>query len=114
MHRHLNVTASLKERNQFDMRFTPAFGSSTNLMGRLLADLTDDCLRDGRSARVREFKASIMSCSNGPNQAPMPCRWNASGAETLTQVQRARQALERGGNQSPPFLIQDIRDSLAC
>ena len=68
-----------------------------NLLERFSAGLTEDCVRDGSFASVKELNDSIVAYLKERQRAPQPYRGKASGAEILAKIQRARQALGQGG-----------------
>ncbi len=94
-HKHANVKAWLHKHKRFHMHFTPTSSSWMNLVERFFADLTQDCVREGSFASVKELKDSIVPYLEERNGAPKPYRWKASGAEILAKIQRARQALQQ-------------------
>ena len=94
-HKHANVQAWLDKHRRFHMHFTPTSSSWMNLVERFFAELTEDCVRDGSFASVKELKDSIVAYLEQRNRAPKPYRWKASGAEILAKIQRARQALQQ-------------------
>ena len=100
-HKHANVKVWLNKH----MHFTPTSSSWMHLVERFFADLTEDCVRNGSFASVKELKDSIVAYLEERNRAPKPYRGKASGAEILGKLQRARQALEQGGRQLSAILI---------
>jgi len=97
-HHHGTDKAWLNKHRRFQMHFTPTSSSWMNLVERFIADLTEDCVRDGSFTSVKELKDPIMAHLEQPNRATKPYRWKASGAEILAKIQRARQALEQSGS----------------
>lgn len=97
-HMHGTVKAWLNQHSRFQMHFTPTSSSWMNLVERFIGDLTEDGVRDGSFTCVKELKDSIVAYLEQPNRAAKPYRWNASGAEILAKIQRARQALEQSGS----------------
>ena len=94
-HKHAKVKAWLHKHKRFHMHFTPASSSWMNLVERFFADLTQDCVRDGSFASVKELKDSIAAYLEERNRAPKPCGWKASGAEILAKIRWAKQALQQ-------------------
>ena len=94
-HKHANVKAWLHKHKRFHMHFTPTSSSWMNRVERFFADLTQDCVREGSFASVKELKDSIVAYLEERNRAAKPYRWKASGAEILAKIQRARQALQQ-------------------
>lgn len=94
-HKHANVKAWLHKHKRFHMHFTPTSSSWMNRVERFFADLTQDCVREGSFASVKELKDSIVAYLEERKRAAKPYRWKASGAEILAKIQRARQALQQ-------------------
>ena len=108
-HKHAKAQAWLKKRKRFHMHCTPTCSSWMHLVERYFAELTEDCVRDGSCASVKELQDSIVAYLEERNSAPQPYRWKASGAELLAKIQRARQALEQGEGSFLSFTLHDTR-----
>ena len=93
---HANVKVWLNKHRRFHMHFTPTSNSWMTLVERFFADLTEDCVRDGSFARVKDLKDSILACLEQRNRASKPCHWKARGAAILAKIRRVRQALPQG------------------
>ena len=94
-HKHAKVKAWLSKRKSFHMHFVPASSYSLELVERFFADRTEDCVRPGSFASVRQLVAEVEAYLAERNANPEPYCWNADGEEILAKVQRARKALER-------------------
>ena len=75
------------------MHFTPTSSSWMNLVERFFRDLTEDVVRDGSFAGVRELVDAIDAYLEQHNLSPKRYVWRKSGAEILASINRARQAL---------------------
>ena len=64
-----------------------------NLVERFFADLSEDCVRAGSFASVKQHSDAMTEYLSESNQDPTPYRWKASGEEILAKIHRARQAL---------------------
>ena len=92
-HKEQSVTQWLAKRPRFHLHFTPTSSSWLNLVERFFGELTQEVIRDGSFASVRELVDDIMSYLVERNLAPKPYRWKAKGEEILRKIQRARDAL---------------------
>lgn len=92
-HKHAKVQAWLERHPRFHMCYTPSSSSWLNLVERFFADLTEDCVRAGSFASVKELTDAITSHLAERNENPRPYQWKASGREILEKIHRARQAL---------------------
>ena len=92
-HKHAKVKAWLERHRRFHMHFTPTSSSWLNLVERFFADLTEDCVRAGSFASVKELTDAITAYLAERNENPRPYKWKASGKEILEKIHRARQAL---------------------
>jgi len=92
-HKHKTVRAWLAKRPRFHVHFTPTSSSWLNLVERFFADLTDDVIRTGSFASVKELVADIKAYLAARNADPRPYKWKAEGAAILAKIQRARAAL---------------------
>ena len=93
MHKHAKVKAWMGRHRRFHMHFTPTSSSWMNLVERFFADLTEDCVRAGSFASVKELTDAITAYLAERNENPRPYKWKASGQEILEKIHRARQAL---------------------
>ena len=68
-----------------------------NLVERFFADLTEDCVRDGSFASVKELKDPIVAYLDQRNRAPKPYRWKAQrrGDSRQDPTREASLAAER-------------------
>jgi transposase len=94
-HKHPKVRAWLAKHPRFTMHFTPTSSSWMNLVERFFADLTDDVIRAGSFASVKELVADIKAYLAERNARPRPYAWKAEGAAILEKIQRARAALRK-------------------
>ena len=93
-HKHAKVKAWLKRHKRFHMHFTPTSSSWMNLVERFFADLTEDCIRAGSLASVKELTDAITTCLAERNENPKPYRWKADGEKILAKIQRAPEGAE--------------------
>ena len=94
-HKHPKVKAWLDRHPRFKMHFTPTSSSWMNLVERFFADLTEDVIRAGSFASVKELAADIKAYLAARNANPRPYAWKAEGAAILAKIQRARAALDK-------------------
>ena len=92
-HKHAKVQAWLQRHQRIHMHYTPTSSSWLNLVERFFADLTEDCVRAGSFASVKELTDAITSYLVERNENPQPYKWKASGKQILEKIHRARQAL---------------------
>ena len=97
-HKQEKVLKWLAVHKRFHMHFTPPSSSWMNLVERFFADLTEDCVRAGSFASVKELTAAITTYIENRNENPGPYKWKASGEKILAKIHRARQALEESGH----------------
>ena len=88
-HKHAKVNAWLQRHPQFHMHFTPTSSSWLNRVERFFTDLTEDCVRAGSFASVKELTDAITSYLAERNENPQPFQWKASGQEILEKIRRA-------------------------
>lgn len=93
-HKHPKVKAWLAKHPRFKMHFTPTSSSWLNLVERFFRDLTEDVIRAGSFASVKELIDDINAYLAERNAEPKPYRWTAKGEAILEKIQRARAALE--------------------
>ena len=74
--------------------FTPTSSSWMNLVERFFRDLTQDVVRHGSFASVRELVDAMEDYLAERNLAPRRYVWRQSGQAILAKIQRARQAHE--------------------
>ncbi len=94
-HKHPKVKAWLKRHRRFKSHFTPTSSSWMNLVERFFADLTQDVIRTGSFASVKELVRDIEAYLAKRNANPRPYKWKAEGAVILDKIKRARAALDR-------------------
>ena len=92
-HKEQSVTQWLARHRRFHLHFTPTSSSWLNLVERFFGELTQDVIRDGSFASVRELSDDIMRYLAERNLQPKPYRWKAKGEEILRKIHRAREAL---------------------
>ena len=61
----------------YHVHFTPTSGSWLNLVERLLAELTERCVRRGRRTAVRHLEKAMLDYLDQRNRAPKPFVWRA-------------------------------------
>ncbi len=93
-HKHEKVQGWLQKHLRFHLHFTPTGSSWLNLVERFFGELTEDVLREGSFASVRELVDNIESYLIERNLNPKPYQWKGKGADILRKIQRARQALD--------------------
>ena len=93
-HKEANVVQWLSRHPRFHLHFTPTSSSWLNLVERFFSELTQDVIREGSFASVRELVNDIESYLAERNMNPKPYTWKAKGEEILRKIHRARQALE--------------------
>ena len=93
-HQHPTVRAWLDRHPRFNLHFTPTSSSWLNLVERFFADLTGDVIRAGSFASVNDLVRDINAYLAGRNADPQPYVWSAQGADILTKIKRARDALD--------------------
>ncbi len=94
-HKEQHVREWLARRPRFHLHFTPTSSSWLNLVERFFGELTEDVIREGSFASVKELVADIESYIAERNLMPKPYKWKAKGEEILRKIQRARDALAR-------------------
>jgi transposase len=92
-HKEESVQRWLAHHPRFQVHFVPTGSSWLNLVERFFAELSDDVLRDGSFASVRQLASDIERYLSERNLNPKPYRWKAKGEEILRKIQRARDAL---------------------
>lgn len=92
-HKHAQVKDWLERHKPFHMHFTPTSSSWMNMVERFFADLTEDCVRAGSFASVKELTDAITAYLAERNQNLRPYKWKASGKDILEKVHWARKAL---------------------
>ena len=80
------------------MHFTPTSSSWMNLVERFFGDLTQDVVRAGSFASVRELVDAIDAYLAEHNLEPKRYVWRKSGERILASILRARQALAAAQN----------------
>jgi len=92
-HKHQNVKKWLGGHRRFHLHFTPTSSSWLNLVERFFAELSQEVIREGSFASVRDLVRDIESYMIQRNLQPKPYRWKAKGEEILRKIERARKAL---------------------
>ena len=96
-HKHDRVRKWLAHHPRFHMHFTPTGSSWLNLVERFFRDLTQEAIREGSFAHVRELIATIETYLAQRNLAPKPYRWHKDGHAILAKIHRARVAATQNG-----------------
>jgi transposase len=94
-HKEENVQKWLARHPRFHIHFTPTSSSWLNLVERFFGELTQDVIRDGSFASVRELVREIESYLAERNLNPKPYRWKAKGEDILRKIQSAKEALKK-------------------
>ena len=77
-------------------RSTSASKSSSSFRDeRFFADLTEDVIRSGSFASVKELVDDINAYLTERNANPQPYKWTAKGEAILEKISRARAALDK-------------------
>jgi transposase len=92
-HKHPKVRRWLAQRPRFHLHFTPTSASWLNLVERFFRDLSQDVVRPGSFASVRELTEAIWAYLTERNLKPQRYEWRADGKAILEKIHRARQAL---------------------
>jgi len=92
-HKHAKVKQWLTRHPRFHVHFTPTGSSWLNLVERFFADITQDAIRDGSFASVRQLVDAIDEYLALRNEQPKRYQWRAKGEEILAKIQRARRAM---------------------
>lgn len=103
-HKHAKVQSWIAWHNQRHRKahgidrvvqhFTPTSSSWMNLVERFFRDLTQDVVRHGSFASVRELVDAMEAYLAEHNLNPKRYVWRQSGQDILAKIQRARQALD--------------------
>jgi transposase/transcriptional regulator with XRE-family HTH domain len=103
-HKHPKVQSWIVARNarhrrrhagaRIVLHFTPTSSSWLNLVERFFRDLTEDVVREGSFASLRELVGAIEAYLAARNLAPKRYVWNAKGEDILAKILRARAALQ--------------------
>ena len=80
-------------QDRWHLHFTPTSSSWLNLIEGWFAKLTDKRLRRGSFTSVEHLADAIGIWVDQWNQDPTPFTWTARPEDTLTKIDRARQAL---------------------
>jgi transposase/DNA-binding XRE family transcriptional regulator len=104
-HKHPKVQSWIDRRNARQRRqhgderivlhFTPTASSWLNLVERFFRDLTEDVVREGSFASLRELVGAIEAYLAEHNLAPRRYVWSAQGEDVLAKILRARTALQQ-------------------
>jgi transposase len=103
-HKHAKVRRWIAARNarhgrqhqseRLVLHFTPTASSWLNLVERFFRDLTEDVVREGSFASVRQLVSAIEAYLAERNLAPKRYVWNAKGEDILAKIVRARAAFQ--------------------
>jgi transposase len=92
-HKTAEVKAWLAEHPRFKTHFTPTSGSWLNLVERLFAKITRQCIRRGVFKSVGELKLAIEAWLANRNADPRPFQWTAKPSRIIARYRRAKKAL---------------------
>jgi len=92
-HKEENVQKWLSRHRRFHIHFTPTSSSWLNLVERFFGELTQDVIREGSFASVRQLIKDIESYLTQRNLNPKPYKWKAKGEEILRKIQSAKDTL---------------------
>lgn len=93
-HKEQSVKTWLAKHPRFHMHFTPTSASWLNLVERFFRDITQDAIREGSFASVKELADSIIAYLAERNEHPKRYVWKAEGRKILEKIQRARLRLQ--------------------
>lgn len=82
-HEHPKVKAWLARHPRFKMYFTPTSSSWLNLVERFFRDLTENAIRSGSFASVRELIDDINAYLAERNANPQPYKWTAKAKKSI-------------------------------
>ena len=95
-HKHPKVQSWIAARNarhrrphasdRIVLHFTPTSSSWLNLVERFFRDLTEEVVREGSFASLRELVSAIEAYLAEHNLAPKRYVWNAQGAAILAKI----------------------------
>jgi transposase len=92
-HNHANVKAWLKKHPRFHLHFTPTSASWLNQVERFFGLISTERIRRGVFTSVADLEAAIRDYLKHHNASPKPFIWQASVANILSKVARARREL---------------------
>ena len=82
------------DQERIVLHFTPTSSSWLNLIERFFRDLTEEVVREGSFASVRQLTSAIEAYLAQRNLAPKRYLWHAKGEDVLAKILRARAALQ--------------------
>ena len=91
-HKHPAVKSWLARHPRFHLHFTPTSSSWLNLVERFFRDLTEDVVREGSFASVRDLVQSMETYLSERNLSPKRYVWKKKGQEILDKISKARAA----------------------
>jgi transposase len=104
-HKHPNVRRWITWRNarhrrahasdRIVLHFTPTSSSWLNLVERFFRDLTEEVVREGSFASLRQLVSAIEAYLAEHNLAPKRYVWHAKGEAILAKILRARATLQQ-------------------
>lgn len=107
-HKHSKVRSWIKWRNQrhnkqhgaprIELHFTPTSCSWLNMIERFFRDLSEDVIREGSFAHVKDLIRDIEAYLAERDLNPKRYVWKAKGEEILAKLHRARQKMEEQNN----------------
>ena len=97
-HKEQSVKDWMARHPRFHLHFTPTSASWLNLVERFFRDITQDAIREGSFASVKELSDAIIAYLAARNANPKRYVWKADGQTILEKIQRARQRLQAMGN----------------
>ena len=89
-HKHPAVKSWLARHPRLHLHFTPTSSSWLNLVERFFRDLTQDVVREGSFASVKELVRSMETYLTERNLSPKRYVWKKSGQEILNKIALAR------------------------
>src|SRR3954453_20120896 len=97
-HKVAKVRSWLARHPRYHVHFTPTSGSWLNLVERLLAEVTERCVRRGSHTSVRVLEKAMLTYLDKRNQNPKPFIWTADADLILGKVQRLCKRISDSGH----------------
>ncbi len=92
-HKPPNVKAWLAKHPRFELHFTPTSSSWLDFVERWFREITDNAIRRGAFASVRDLISVIEAYLEINNDDPTSLVWTATAESILEKVRRGRRSL---------------------
>jgi transposase len=89
------VRSWLARHPRYHVHFTPTSGRWLNLVERLLAEVTERCVRRGSHTAVRVLEKAMLDYLDQRNENPKPFVWTADVDLILGKVERLCKRISR-------------------